>query len=441
MVRGGWLLLILILLLLPSVSASLSMSCPSSAQATHPFTIRADDASASTIKLFWQSNWHTFSGSYAIGTITEPKSAEHKWRRYFAESYDASGTLLDSTSCDVYIDSADFPGTVSASPSSLQLVVGEHGSITVSGSDNDGIHDLKFGGASYTCSGFGGYPTSCHHTFTVSYSAAGTYSVTPSVQDKWGNVVSGTHVTITVTDPCANYNCDDGNMCTTDSCVVVNGAASCQYTALDAGSWCGSGKYCTDDSPPACLPSCPVPNKCLSSQPANTQQVAFYCSAPQECYACESGFHWEGNDCVADTSCTDECSSGETRCDPNNADASQSCVYNSTSGCWEWGLSAPCPDGETCQGGECTDPCAGLSKRCSDAQSGYERCNKDVVEVCGQPDGVCWQWVQTQNCTSSASYCVQSGNTASCVACRSDNDCAAGETCQQDVCVGVQRGE
>ena len=53
MVRGGWLGILLVFpvlaLLVPGVSATLTMNCPASAQATHPFTISATDRCQGTL--------------------------------------------------------------------------------------------------------------------------------------------------------------------------------------------------------------------------------------------------------------------------------------------------------------------------------------------------------------------------------------------------------
>ena len=382
MVRGGWFMLVLFLLLAPSVSA-LSMTCPypsgTTAQATHPFQIRADDASASTIKILWQGSWHTFSGSYATATITEPKSAEHKIQTYFAESYDSSGALLDSTSCDVYIDSANFPGSVSASPSSLQLVVGQGASVSVSASDDDGIAYVKLDTNSYSCYNFGGYPTTCQHAFTVFYSAAGTYYVTPSTQDKWGNVVTGTQVTITVTDPCENYNCDDGNVCTTDerACAgdVVVSLDSCGAVAAQVadcgllGEWCSEtgGAHC--EAAP-CVPGDEYTYSCKGLEGYRTEvscgTSTRVVTCNDSCVATDEGVRCVdavcpgdaplecGDRCVDPLTSQTDCGACDTRCENTEQCVDGAC--EPIPGCHVvCNTNAECGDGFVClHGGHCT---------------------------------------------------------------------------------------
>ena len=41
--------------------------------------------------------------------------------------------------------------------------------------------------------------------------------------------------------------CDDGNWCTNDACSVVNNAAVCSHTYATAGNWCDDGNQCTND--------------------------------------------------------------------------------------------------------------------------------------------------------------------------------------------------
>jgi len=428
MVRGGWLGLLLVLfLVVPSVSATLTMTCPASAQATHPFTISASDPSATNVSLHWQGKWYMSPGTTASGVVTEGADKQYTRQAYDAVSFDSSGNQIDSATCYVYIDSANFPCSASVSPSSLSLSVGQSGWATVSASDADGLRYVFLGSRVASCYN-GGYPPSCSQYFSLSYPNAGTYTVQATAKDQWNNPCEEpATLTVTVTDPCQTSppDCNDNNPCTTDSCVVVNGQATCSHGNVDDGSLCPTGRCLAGN----CVAECNTngDQRCLASQPPNSEQESFYCPSTS-CFSCASGFHWSGSSCVADETCQNPCSDGETRC--VNSTSNQTCVQDAA-GCWEWSAPAPCPTGETCTGGVCSDPCAGVPNQCS--QQGATQCSGSNIETCGQWNGQCLTWNVT-TCATPTPYCVESGGSATCEECRNDNDCGAGETCVNHQC-------
>jgi len=103
-------------------------------------------------------------------------------------------------------------------------------------------------------------------------------------------------------------------------------------------------------------------------------------------------------------SCTNECSSGQTRC---NGNYKQSCGNYDADSCLEWPSSTSGSGNEycsyTCSNGVCN------SQTCN---PNSKRCNGNIVETC-KPDGS--GWTTTQNCGSSS--CGSFGNNY----CKSNN--------------------
>ncbi len=307
MVRGGWFgVLILLLLVVPLASATLTMNCPASAQATHPFTISASDSSASTIKIFTHE-WHEFPDStYGQVSVTEDTGMEGRKAHYYAQSYDSGDNQIGSTDCYVNILSANFPCSASVSPSSVTVAMHQWVHASVSASDDDGVNHLFLGGNGVSCSG---YPSTCSHPFSLSFSRAGTYTLTASANDKWNNPCETTSLlTVHVTDPCANTDCNDSNPCTDDTCTVdEQGQAQCEHTNSPADTYCGSNPSRHCDGYGSCLVDCSnmADTLCLSSNPGHTvTHTDHYCSNSRICYSCSPGFHWSGDSCVQDVTCT-----------------------------------------------------------------------------------------------------------------------------------------
>jgi alpha-tubulin suppressor-like RCC1 family protein len=164
-----------------------------------------------------------------------------------------------------------------------------------------------------------------------------------------------------------NSNCDDGNPCTTNTC--VNG--TCQTTNNQNGSSCGSGLICDDGSciTPECTsnPDCDDNNPCTNNTCTN-----FTCSStpfPNNT-SCGQGLVCQAGNCVAepecsvnsdcedDNPCTNNlCSDGECTFPPlpNNTSCGEGLVCQAGN-CVaepECTINSDCEDGEVCQNGVC----------------------------------------------------------------------------------------
>jgi hypothetical protein len=179
----------------------------------------------------------------------------------------------------------------------------------------------------------------------------------------------------------AAVDCDDSNLCTTDSCVPATG---CVHTAIT----CNDGNACTDDT---CVPAA----GCVFTNNTNT------CSDGN---ACTTGDVCSGGSCQPGSVPLD--------CDDSNLCTTDSCVP--ATGCVHTAT--------TCTGGQVCDPADGVCKACTlDSQ-----CNDS--NVC-----------TTDTCNAGA--CVNTNNT---VSCDDSNLCTTGDVCANGSCgtaVSCQAGE
>jgi hypothetical protein len=152
--------------------------------------------------------------------------------------------------------------------------------------------------------------------------------------------------------PCVqNSDCTPTNPCLTSTC---SGAPSYQCTAsvpVPDGSTCGTPNKCEAG---VCKAPCASPDFCGTSPANATLLDQYFCTGTPQCYACTAGHHLAGGLCVADTTCQNQCTSGETRCDPSGAQQVQTCGDWNSDGCTEWGNPQTCVGGTPfCGGGAC----------------------------------------------------------------------------------------
>lgn len=114
--------------------------------------------------------------------------------------------------------------------------------------------------------------------------------------------------------------------------------------------------------------------------------------------------------------CTDACSPGSVRCDPDpTVNGVQTCQMGGE-GCYVWSETVECVEGESCSGGACREGCV------DECSAGSRRCSGDGYQICGDFDSdPCLEWGPIVDCppgeTCSNGYCG-----ADCT-----NECAVGE--------------
>jgi hypothetical protein len=224
--------------------------------------------------------------------------------------------------------------------------------------------------------------------------------------------------------------CDDGNKCTLkDTCIA--GACTGQATLA-----CNDGTVCTDDSCDPVL-GCVYKNNTASCEDGNKCTTKDYCSGGK----CKSGAYVDCNDnnactndsCVPATGCAnvpntnpcddknactagDTCSAGICKglstvvCDDKNPCTDDSC--DPIKGCVYTNNTAKCDDGNACTTG---DACA------AGACKGTGTLSCDDKNVC------------TDDSCDPGKGCIHTNNTATC---DDGNACTTGDRCSQGVCSG-----
>ena len=97
-----------------------------------------------------------------------------------------------------------------------------------------------------------------------------------------------------------------------------------------------------------------------------------------------------GNSGNGSVVCTDQCTSGQKRC---NGDGYQSCAIP-IQGCSKWGIVTPCSSGEVCKDGACT------KQTCIDEcpQEGQRVCSGTTIKTCTRQANGCLKWDAWTNC-------------------------------------------
>ncbi len=153
--------------------------------------------------------------------------------------------------------------------------------------------------------------------------------------------------------------------------------------------------------------------------------------------------------CGGGSTCTDECSNGETKC---YSDGFKVCDDYNGDGCVEWGDVNYCDSDEYCDNGECVPEGTTCTDECD--YVGEKICGggsiKDSIKECGDPDDDgCLEWV-AYNCNEYGVICVdgecvpESTCTPSCSGKECGDDgcgnscgsCGGGESCLEGICTG-----
>ena len=104
---------------------------------------------------------------------------------------------------------------------------------------------------------------------------------------------------------------------------------------------------------------------------------------------CVGGEICQAGQCRA--GCATECAAGSLRCIGN---AVQACEAGPSAGCFVWGESTACVDGESCSGGECASTCR------NECAAGVADCDGSGVRICGEFDeDPCLDWGATTPCS------------------------------------------
>lgn len=226
--------------------------------------------------------------------------------------------------------------------------------------------------------------------------------------------------------PGTALNCDDGNVCTADSCVPATG---CLHDSL-SGSSCSDNNLCTKSD--KCQAGICVPGT-LDTCDDGKQCTADSCSSTLGCiHENIVGSCNDGNACTVGDSCVaDTCVAGSQQlaCDDGDPCTGDSC--NASTGCKHANLTGnscddlnACTDDDVCQAGVCV---AGFVKDCSDGNV----CTDDKCDVVSG----CYYTANTASCED-GSKCTE-GDKCSAKTCKAGSVvvCNDNNVCTSDACV------
>jgi hypothetical protein len=276
--------------------------------------------------------------------------------------------------------------------------------------------------------------TGCHHV-----------PVTDGTSCSDNNICNGLETCQAgVCQPGSAPNCDDGNPCTTDTCLAVTG---CQHTPLANGTACNDVSVCNgaetclsgvctagtplncDDGNPCTADVCDPVAGCRHTPVANGTACpdGSLCNGTETCQSgiCLPGTALncdDGNACTADT------------CNPISG-----CVHTPLVGCRSCLVNADCNDSnpcttDVCSGGVCQNPAVPDGTSCIDGNlcNGTELC---FVGVC--TPGTALNCDDGNPCTTDTCDPLlgcQHGLVPDGTQCPDGNVCNGNETCQTGVC-------
>ncbi|MBM4344739.1 MAG: DUF1566 domain-containing protein [Deltaproteobacteria bacterium] len=202
--------------------------------------------------------------------------------------------------------------------------------------------------------------------------------------------------------------CDDGNVCTTDSCDAAKGCSNAAAAGpCSDGNACTPGDVCANG---ACLPGavtgCDDGNACTK----DACDPAKGCgnkglpdgAACSDSNACTVGDNCQGVVCLAGSA---------TKCDDGNVCTTDSC--DAAKGCSNAAAAGPCSDGNACTPG---DVCANGA------------CLPGAVTICDDGNAC------TKDACDAAKGCGNTGLPDG-AACSDSNACTVGDNCQGVVCL------
>jgi len=213
-------------------------------------------------------------------------------------------------------------------------------------------------------------------------------------------------------DPTPGNQCDDGNPCTGDACDPIDGCVfppAAAGVACDDFFTCTTGDQCDGFGGCAGVSACNDGNGCTDdfADEGNACACSYAPTAPgTECS--------DGNACTTGDLCdgANLCVGGDApNCDDNNPCTDDSC--DAQLGCVNTPNNASCDDGDACTSG---DACGGGS------------CQPGTGVVCNDGNGC------TDDSCNPASGCVYTNNTA---ACDDGNACTANDVCGGGSCGGT----
>ena len=237
----------------------------------------------------------------------------------------------------------------------------------------------------------------------------------------------------TTVDTCAGgtcggstpLDCDDKNPCTTDSCAALTGCVheNLVKTTCDDGQVCSINDVCNDGVCSGSVNGCSDGNPCTN----DTCVDGAGCSNPANTAACDDGNACTTGDVCAGTQCV---GGGATNCDDGEACTSDAC--DPSAGCFHTNLDGVCTDGNPCTGG---DACAG-GKCVSAGATDCDDLNQCTTDSCSTASGCVHAATDGATCND-GSACTTSDTCVGTVCKGTDKVCDDGNPCTIDSCLAA----
>ncbi|MHC4697392.1 MAG: right-handed parallel beta-helix repeat-containing protein, partial [Planctomycetota bacterium] len=199
---------------------------------------------------------------------------------------------------------------------------------------------------------------------------------------------------------CSELDCDDGNPCTADECVLVGDHRVCQNpssTECDDGVYCNGPDFCSGgicsvhagnpcpgpDGDSDCSETCnELANDCTANDPNGSAcNDGVYCNGTDTCSGGGCSQH-AGNPCPGpdgDNDCSETCDESADNCkadDPNNSACDDGLWCTGSDTCTSGncllhaGNPCPGPDGD----GDCSETCNESANNCTANDPDYSAC-------------------------------------------------------------------
>ena len=175
--------------------------------------------------------------------------------------------------------------------------------------------------------------------------------------------------------------CDDYD---DDPCPEWSGVIPCEAGETCSNNGCAPPDACTDDCAPDARRCAPDANGYMECGQFDDDD----CRDWGDVIVCAAGETCSSGQCSA--ICQDECADGSVRC---VADGLERCGDFDNDPCAEWSQPAPCPEGQSCSGDGCVAGCE------HDCFGGDRQCHEGGVRLCGDfDDDPCADWGPSAPC-------------------------------------------
>jgi hypothetical protein len=220
--------------------------------------------------------------------------------------------------------------------------------------------------------------------------------------------------------------CDDGNACTADACVALAGCVNVPITGpCSDGNACTVGDMCQEGT---CQSGAPLEcnDGSICTEDSCDESLGCVFAPAKEGEACD-----DGNACTSEDACTaGKCMGAGIACDDGDPCTDDLCDDPQV-GCYHVNNAAPCEDGNLCTAGDsCSEGgcVSGNAVACDDG-------NLCTDDVCVPETGLCVTTANDEPCDDGDACTLDDTCALGACAPGEPMDCLDGDACTHDTCV------